>query len=355
MSITSTDENNSGMTAEQSLARWLADRLDVTDLVIDTSGRPPLNGQSNDTLMLRARWRIGGREQAGGFVVRRPPSGRSLYHHYDLASQYATMRALVDTDVPVPPLVGYEPDATVIGAPFYVMGEVVGEAPPDVPPYTAIGWVLTLTPQEQARMHDAAVEVLARIHRLDIRALPLGHLPTEPVSGFDAQFQATLDWYAWATAGTPHPVLANAVDWLQERRPRIAPDEECLNWGDARVGNMLFRDLSPVAVLDWEMAAVGPPEVDLGWWLFLYRFHTEGLGNPRIAGFPDDEATVAMWERSAGRTALDIDYYVVLAGLRMSIIVHRHMRRMVEEGTLPPERIPDFPNPSADLLARLIS
>src|SRR6516165_8384465 len=106
------------MTDEESLARWLADRLDATDLVIDTSGRPPLNGQSNDTLMLRARWRADDGEQEGGFVVRRPPSGRSLYHHYDLAAQYATMRALLDTDVPVPPLVGYEPDPAVIGAPF---------------------------------------------------------------------------------------------------------------------------------------------------------------------------------------------------------------------------------------------
>ena len=343
------------MTDEQSLARWLADRLDATDLVVDTSGRPPLNGQSNDTLMLRARWNGGDRRQEGGFVVRRPPSGRSLYHHYDLAAQYATMRALVDTDVPVPPLIGYEADPAVLGAPFYVMREVVGEAPPDVPPYTAIGWVLTLTTQEQARMHAAALEVLARIHRLDIRALPLDHLPTGPDGGFGAQFQATLDWYDWATAETPHPVLAAAVDWLQERRPRIAPEEECLNWGDARVGNMLFRDLSPVAVLDWEMAAIGPPEVDLGWWLYLYRFHSEGLGNPRIAGFPDDAATVAMWERSAGRTARNVDYFTVLAGLRMSIIVHRHMRRLVEEGTLPAERIPDFPNPSAELLARLIS
>ena len=45
-----------------------------------------------------------------------------------------------------------------------------------------------------------------------------------------------------------------------------------LNWGDARIGNMLYVDFEPVAVLDWEMATVGPREVDLAWMIFLDTF-----------------------------------------------------------------------------------
>ena len=45
-----------------------------------------------------------------------------------------------------------------------------------------------------------------------------------------------------------------------------------LNWGDARVGNILYRDFAPIAVLDWEMATVGPREVDLAWMIFLHAF-----------------------------------------------------------------------------------
>jgi aminoglycoside phosphotransferase (APT) family kinase protein len=337
---------------EAALTSWLARALSVQDLQIDDSGAPPLNGASNDTLMVRASWSKGGVASAGGFVVRRPPIGASLYQHYNLRAQYATMAALVDTDVPVPPLVGYEPDSSVLGAPFYVMGEVVGEAPPDLPPYTQVGWLLPLAPAEQLRLYEASIEMLARVHRLDISTLALGHLPVGPDGGFGAQLASTVEWFRWAATGRPNPVLDATLRWLLDNRP--AASREGLNWGDARIGNMMFRELAPVAVLDWEMAAIGPAEVDLGWWLFLNRFHAEGMGNPPLPGFPDDATTVARWEDAVGRRARDVHYYQVLAGFRFGIIVLRAARLAVEAGTMGPDQTYEQANGATMLLARML-
>ena len=60
-----------------------------------------------------------------------------------------------------------------------------------------------------------------------------------------------------------------------------------LSWGDARIGNMMFGDdLAVNGVLDWEMVGLGSPDIELGWWLFILRHHTEGIGAPLPPGFP---------------------------------------------------------------------
>ena len=60
-----------------------------------------------------------------------------------------------------------------------------------------------------------------------------------------------------------------------------------LSWGDSRIGNMMYRDFAPVAVLDWEMAAVAPPEVDLAWMAFMHFFFESMLGKHGMSGLPD--------------------------------------------------------------------
>ena len=339
--------------AEAAFTRWLADALGADGLVLGASGAPPFNGASNDTLVVQASWTVSGSAHAGGFVIRRPPVGASLYEHYDLTAQYATMAALVDTDVPVPPLIGFEADTSVLGSPFYVMGEVAGQAPPDLPPYTQVGWLLPLSTEDQARLYAASIEMLARVHCLDASALALSHLPGGPDGGgLRAQLASVESWYRWAVTGVANPVLDATLAWLLANQPAASP--EGLNWGDARIGNMMYRDLVPVAVLDWEMAAIGPAEVDLGWWLFLYRFHTEGMGAPPLPGFPDDARTVAMWEVAVGRPAHDVHYYQVLAGFRFGIIVLRAARKMVAAGQLAPEQSYERVNGATLILADLL-
>src|SRR5690606_38027215 len=91
--------------------------------------------------------------------------------------QYRVMQALTThTAVPLAPLVGYEPDPSVLGAPFFVMGFVEGEVPTESPPYTESGFFVDAAPADRTRMVENGLRTLAAVHRLDWRAAGLDWL-----------------------------------------------------------------------------------------------------------------------------------------------------------------------------------
>jgi aminoglycoside phosphotransferase (APT) family kinase protein len=107
-------------------------------------------------------------------------------------------------------------------------------------------------------------------------------------------------------------------------------------WGDARVGNIIFDDdLAVAAMVDWEGASVGPPEIDVGWWLMFETYLCEAQGLARPAGIPGRDATVARYEELAGRSLVDIGYFEILAGLVFSLINSRIAQLLVAEGRVP--------------------
>lgn len=135
-------------------------------------------------------------------------------------------------------------------------------------------------------MWHNSINALAQIHAADWRALGLDFLDTDANgSGVHAQLANWRESFTWAADGEANPTIEHALEWLADNVP-AAPSATVLNWGDARVGNIIFADdLSAAALLDWEMVTLGCRELDLGWWLFLMRHHTEGG-----IGFPLPEA-----------------------------------------------------------------
>src|SRR6185503_17163824 len=136
-----------------------------------------------------------------------------------------------------------------------------GRAPADAPPYTVAGWLRDAAPTDQAALFEQGLEVLARIHAVDWERLGLGAVlrsATSPPVGTERQMAHDAQFLEWVLVGRRLPVFEDAVDWLADH----VPDEPelVLNWGDARLGNILFRDFAPVAVLDWEMVTLGVPE-----------------------------------------------------------------------------------------------
>ena len=315
---------------------WLAARMpDADGLTVDALSRPESSGFSNDTLMCTAHWRERGAARRRELVVRvaPDPSVYQVFPFYDIPRQFDIMTALgAHTDIPVPPCLWKERDPATFGQPFYVMERVIGEVPPDNPPYFAAGVVFDSTPEQRAALWRDGLAVLARIHALDWRRIGLEFLAW-PDAGRSAIAQH-LDFYEaylrWAARGQPQPVMEAALAFLREREP--AGEPEALSWGDSRIGNQMYRDCRVVATLDWEMVAVGSPEVDLGWWLFVHAVLSRGGGAPGqpewppLDGLPDAAESVAWYERCSGHAVRHLRYYQVFAGLRFGCVMIRIMQ-----------------------------
>mgnify|MGYP000741515764 CR=1 FL=1 len=319
----------------QRLAAWLGpklprgtDRLDISELQI-----PQGAGHSNATLLFDAHWQENGAARSGGFVARVRPAGRGVFPEYDMQLQYRCMEILgTRSAVPVPRMLWFESDASVLGQPFYVMEKLDGIVPSDNPPYAIAGWVAEASADDQAALWRRSIALLARIHELDWRALGFAFLdrPEYGPTGFAQQLAYYREYLAWATGGAPAPELIDTLAWLEANRP--AGDRIVLNWGDARISNMMYRDFAPIAVLDWEMACLGPPEADVAWFLFMNDFLTTAIGLPGVAGFPDAAATAEEYAQHATRPLRDLHYFSVWAAFRFAVIMAAIETLMVENG-----------------------
>ena len=338
------------------LADWLGRVLpEARDLVISELTTPQATGFSNDTLLFDVTWRQGGQERGLGLVARVQPTGFQVFPEYDLALQYRVLELLAPSDVPVPPVYWLEvEDTSVLGAPFYVMGRVDGRIPGDSPPYHVGGWMTEVEPAEREAIWWNALEVMTRIHRLDWRAAGFDFLdrPELGAPGLEQQLAYYERYLEWASRGKPQPTAELALEWLRAHRPKDEPI--AISWGDARIGNIIFDGTAPVAVLDWEMVTLGTPEQDLAWWLFLDRHHSEGIGVPRLPGFPSRDATVARFAELVGRPVEHLHYYEVWAGFRFAVIMMRLAQQMVEYGRMPADSDFETNNTVTRLLARLL-
>ena len=119
------------------------------------------------------------------------------------------------------------------------------------------------------------------------------------------------------------------------------------------LGNQMFRDEEVVAVLDWEMVALGDPRIDLGWWLFCDDALSTGGGGTRLPGFPSAAATVARWEELTGRRGDDLLWFLVFAGLRFTVVMMRLSTLLCEIG-FSPEPF-GYDNPISQAMDRLLT
>jgi aminoglycoside phosphotransferase (APT) family kinase protein len=324
--------------ARRRLEPWLAARLGVPAVTVTDVVVPRASGVSNETVLLDATWEQDGDVRRRSLVVRvAPPAGTGVTPTtYDLGTELAVLRALRGSAVPVPEALWHEPDADLLGGPFLVLERLPGRTLADDPPFTVSGWIHELDPVRRRTLDDAALGALVAVHATDPARLADVPGLLRTVEERIALYEA---FYARVAGAQRVPAIEAGFAWLREHRPD-EPAEPGVSWGDARPGNLLLTDDGAVAgVLDWEMVGLGAPELDLGWWLFFLRHHTEGIGAPLPEGLRDRDATIARYEELAGR-AVDreaVAFHEAFAGLRAAVMMVRAAQLMTDAGLLPPD------------------
>ena len=321
------------------LEAWLAKTLPGDAAPTLTSFETPgSNGMSSETVLFDAQWASGDGVRTEALVARLAPDPINfpVFPTYDLDKQFHVMRVVGELGVaPVPPVFWSEPDRSAVGTPFIVMGRVDGIVPPDVLPYNfGDNWLFDAAKEDQQRLEDSSIATLAALHGIDDAARRFDFMPMPDGSALRAHVDASWDYYRWVAKDTPSPLIEQCFDWLNEHWPS---DEgpTVLSWGDARIGNMMFRDFEPVAVLDWEMVGWGPREIDLAWFIFLHRFFedlTTSYGMPGMPDFLDRDRVAKTYERLTGYAPRDLDFFTMYAALRHGIVMSQVQRRAIHFG-----------------------
>ena len=158
---------------------------------------------------------------------------------------------------------------------------------------------------------------MAGVHRIDWRRAGLSWLDRAPESDSRMLSQLSLwrDYVESIPACRENAILEGSLAWLERERP--PEPEPALSWGDARIQNMIFDDKgSCQSIVDWEGAAILPPEVDLAWWLGVDHFVHEGSGVERLPGELTLREQVSWYEAQLGRSVRNLPYYRVFAAFR---------------------------------------
>lgn len=211
-------------------------------------------GQSNPTFFVTYANRR--------MVLRKQPPGVLLPSAHAVDREFRIMEALRESDVPVPRVLAFIGDRSVIGTPFYVMDRVDGRvfSDPSLP---------GVAPAERTQMFMAMADTLSRLHRVDWNAIGLSGFGN-PLDYFGRQLRR---WTRqWELSKTRHlPDIDRLIRWL----PLHIPNAACttISHGDYRIGNLIFHPIEPkvVAVLDWELSTLGHPLADLAFSALAWR------------------------------------------------------------------------------------
>ena len=325
------------------LAAWLATELpEGAEPSVTLHTGIEANGMSSETLVLDASWTENGERRDGEFVARVAPAAEDVpvFPAYRLQDQFDAMRlAAAYSDVPVPTVRWMEPTGEVLGTPFFLMDRVDGVVPPDVLPYNfGDNWLFDAEAEQQRRLQDSTVSVIAGLHGIADATSTFKFLEADTAGDtmLRRNLARTRAWYDFAVVdGGPSPLIERGLAWLEAHVPTGTDTVLC--WGDARIGNVLYRDFEPVGVLDWEMAGVGPREMDLAWLVFAHRVFETIAGSMELPGMPDflrEDDVRATYAESTGIEVGELDWFQLYDAVQWGIVFMRTGARQVRFGEI---------------------
>lgn len=301
----------------ESLASWMTERGLGAGPIENAT---PLTGGTQNILLRFAR---DGRD----YVFRRPPPHPRPNSNETMRREARVLRALAETDVPHPRLIADCGDESVLGAAFYLMEPVDG--------FNPVGTLPEPHASSAAIQHGmglALVDGIAALGRVDYRAVgladfgkPDGFLERQ-VSRWASQLASYADFAGWPGAGAL-PAVDQVAAWLERNRPaRFSPG---VMHGDYHLANVMFRHDGPelAAIVDWELATIGDPLLDLGWVLATWP-EGDGAGDEESAvkvspwiGFPTAAELVERYRAGSERDLSAVDWYLALACYKLGILL----------------------------------
>ncbi len=276
-----------------------------------------LGGGSQNILVRFAR---GG----GDYVLRRPPLHQRENSNETMRREARLLKSLAGTKVPHPRLIAACGDETVLGAAFYLMEPVEGFNPVSGLPPLHAG-----SAEVQHRMGMALVEAMAELGALDYEALGLSDFG-KPAGFLERQvprWRSQLESYA-RLEGWPGSAGLGDVErvgaWLEADRPDSF--QPGIMHGDYHLANVMYRYDGPelAAVVDWELATIGDPLVDLGWLLATWPDPGGKESTVRVQpwiGFPTANELIDHYASCSGRDLSAIGWYEVLACYKLGILL----------------------------------
>ena len=277
---------------------------------------------------------------------------------------------LAGAGVPAVTPLAVEEDHSWVGSPFLLMPRVAGRVVRADKPYLRTGWLAEAPPDGQAKLHAEMIDALGPDPPPRLGVPRLRSHRGAPGRAWHCRCRCRCRTTADRTDGWPgrsstgpgiwpgrarerhRRCSKKAVAWCRTSLPHPEPPPSLL-WGDVQLGNVLVDDdMGVSAVLDFEMASIGPAEVDLAWFVVLHEMAVVRCGGD-LPGFPGRAATVATYESRLGRPVADLRWYEAFAALRSGAILVRAAKLLARLGV--DDSWLTHENPTIDLLAGLIS
>jgi len=299
----------------ESLASYLQKIFPDTD-VSDLEVLQFPSGHSNLTYLLR----LGERE----LVLRRPPFGAKIKTAHDMGREYRILSRLVEVYPKVPRPLAYCQDDSVIGAPFYLMERLSGlilrgDKPQGV----------ELTPASMHALSENFIDNLVEIHRIDFQAAGLADLG-HPEGYVKRQIEGWTQRYHKARTDDIQDIERTA-SWLAENMP--AESSACLIHNDYKYDNLVLAPQDPShisGVLDWEMATIGDPLMDLGTSLGYWidpgdppELQALTFGLTSLPGNLNRRQLAERYARKSGDDISNLSFYYVYALFKIAVIVQQ--------------------------------
>ena len=259
-------------------------------------------------------------------ALRIPPPTAPEGRDEGIMREWRITEALMGTDVPHPEAIAVCSDKSVLGRSFYLMSFVDGWSPMNTK-----GWPAPFDTDPVARRGLALelVDGIALLSKVDWKAKGL-----EGLGRPDGFHERQVD--RWTTfferiKKRELPGFDTAQAWLREHRP--IDFQPGLMHGDYQFANVMFRHGGPArlaAVLDWEMGTIGDPKLDLAWLLEKWPEETstdQGTSYVDLTGMPGRSEMLARYAEVSGRQVDDIDYYTILAGFKLAVVIEQGFQR----------------------------